>query len=99
MALEMKRDEATGNWYGEKLPEEPPRKDAAAPRHDDHYTRLRVAPKGAVADWSRHWPSHVAHPLGEAVYKLARCGVKGSMRQDIEKAFQHVADALDILDE
>lgn len=66
--------------------------------HDEHYQKLDLQPRDAVRAWSRHWPSHIAHPLGEAIYKLARCGTKGSLEQDLEKALQHVADALDSLE-
>lgn len=53
---------------------------------DDHYACLEVQPLEATEAWSKTWPSGIAYHLGETVAALARCGTKGQMLRDLQKA-------------
>ncbi|MDJ0764866.1 MAG: DUF3310 domain-containing protein [Myxococcota bacterium] len=57
----------------------------------DHYRLLTPQPSHVIIDWELPWY------LGNAVKYIARCGLKGNRRQDLEKALHYIQLELELM--
>lgn len=67
------------------------------PADPAHY-QGKIQPMAAIEEWSLTWPAAVVYHLGCAVKYIARCGRKGSLRDDLIKARTYLDRAIGLVE-
>ena len=67
-------------------------------KHDSHYKNLSIEPSQLIKEIAPSLPAHLVWPLGNVIKYVLRAPFKESIKQDLEKAYNYLGQALEELD-